>query len=140
FVADGLYAVRTDGSDLHRVTPPGTLVNAEHGGRWSPDGRTILFDARPDASSRFTLWTIRPNGDDLTRLPTPLNCGAPSADPTSFGCFAPAWSPDGRRIVFGTNDAATGARDLYTVGVDGSHLRQVTSLGTLAADVPDWGP
>jgi Tol biopolymer transport system component len=139
-VADGQYAVRTDGSHLHRVTPPGTLVNGEHGGRWSPDGRTILFDARPNEDSRFTLWMIRRNGHDLTRLPLPLNCGAPTADPSSWGCFAPAWSPDGHRLVFGTNDAATGTRDLYTVGLHGAALRRVTSLGTgTAADVPDWG-
>jgi len=139
-VADGQYAVRTDGSHLHRITPPETLVNGEHGGRWSPDGRSILFDARPDEDSRFTLWTITPNGQQLTRIPIPLKCGAPVTDPTSFGCFAPAWSPDGRRMVFGTNDAATGARDLYTVGLTGSALRRVTTLGTeTGADVPDWG-
>jgi Tol biopolymer transport system component len=136
--ATGLFSIGTDGNDLHRVTPADALVNPEHGGRWSPDGRSILFDARPDADSRFTLWTIRPNGTHVHRLPISLPCGLPTDDPTAFGCFAPSWSPDGRHIVFGTVDAVSGQRNLYTVDRAGRHLHQVT-FGDVSTDVPDWG-
>lgn len=136
-IAQGLYVVRLDGTHLHRITPSGVAVNPEHGGRWSPNGRTILFDARPADGARFTLWTIRVNGANLHRIPVPLPCGGLITDPASFGCFAPAWAPDGWHIAFGTNDAATGDREIYTSTLDGHDLKQVT-FGPVATDVPDW--
>jgi Tol biopolymer transport system component len=43
--------------------------------------------------------------------------------------FAPAWHPDGRRIIFASNWQDPKGRnfDLFLVNVDGSGLEQITS-------------
>ena len=57
--------------------------------------------------------------------------------------FQPAWSPDGRKLVFtsfrnGTPPDFENA-EIYTMGADGSH--QVNRTQHPAFDVdPDWGP
>jgi hypothetical protein len=113
-------------------------VRGEQGGDWSSRGNQIVFDARPAPEDRFAIWTVRPNGTGLRQVPIPLPCGGALADPTTFGCFAPAWSPDGKKIVFGVFNARTGDANIYTVDANGRHLVKVTS-GDHADDLPDWG-
>ncbi len=48
----------------------------------------------------------------------------------------PQFSPDGKRIVFMSN--RTGGMDLWICDVDGSNLKQVTTLGD--AGTPRWSP
>jgi hypothetical protein len=48
----------------------------------------------------------------------------------------PAWSPDGRRIVFTRSGA--GRSDLYVVGADGHGLRRLTAQGDAGAAA--WSP
>jgi TolB protein len=51
--------------------------------------------------------------------------------------FAPAWSPDGKRIVFDSDRA--GNSEIYVMHVDGSKVRRLT--GDPADDgLPDWQP
>jgi Tol biopolymer transport system component len=64
------------------------------------------------------LWVMNTDGSDqrqITHLP-----GA---------SFAPAFTPDGRRIIFATNWRAPTSRnfDLYLVNLDGTGLEQVTT-------------
>ncbi len=40
--------------------------------------------------------------------------------------FSPAWSPDGRQIVFNSDHDGDGRSELYIMGADGSHLHQVS--------------
>ncbi|HEX5165379.1 MAG TPA: hypothetical protein VFV93_08290 [Thermomicrobiales bacterium] len=52
------------------------------------------------------------------------------------------WSPDGTSLVFATvsfTDIGTGPPTLYTIGVDGTGLRQL-STNTSRCDQPDWSP
>ena len=46
----------------------------------------------------------------------------------------PRWSPDGRHLVFASN--RTGNFDIYTIDVDGAHLRRLTRGGN--SDCPSW--
>src|SRR6266566_5422224 len=43
--SDGLYVVRTDGSDLRRLAPLGPAEPVDVP-RWSPDGSRIAFEGR----------------------------------------------------------------------------------------------
>ena len=45
--------------------------------------------------------------------------------------FAPAFTPDGKRLIFASNHPNPRSRnfDLYLVNLDGSGLRQVTTFG-----------
>ena len=58
--------VRVDGTHLTNLLKGRHLLYAGGVPRWSPDGSRLLFVA-----SAFTffnhVWTVRPNGRDLTR-------------------------------------------------------------------------
>jgi TolB protein len=104
--------------------------------RISPDGSQVVY-------ARFR------------ELPTPGSAifvadlaGGPEHRLTDWAIFGahPDWSVDGR-IVFNTYDLGvfqdtTEAANLYTVGVDGSDLRQLTRFGSgdTRATQPRWTP
>jgi Tol biopolymer transport system component len=139
-VGDGprIFEVRLDGCGLLPLTPIGMPgLNDEVGGNWSPDGSQIIFQAKVDADHRASLWSVHPDGSDLRQI-TVTGCGGLREDPYSIACFDPAWSPDGRQIVFDRFDAHTGRRNVYTVNADGTGLRQVTNTGNVD-EAPDWG-
>ena len=101
--------------------------------RWSPDGRTITFDASAKLPGQpgfhTSIWTIRPGGTGARQL--------------TRGGFdvEPVYSPDGRRIAFGriTHDAQIATVALFVMHADGTHLRQVVP-STFGLEHPDWSP
>ena len=135
---DGLYTVKVNGTGVRQITPTGTILGPDAGGNWSPQGNQIVFARRLAADRRTTLWVVRTDGSGLHRIDVQGQpaCGGPISDPTARGCFHPAWSPDGTKIVFTTFSAATG-RDIYTVNADGTGLTLITSGGLSSS--PDWG-
>jgi len=52
--------------------------------------------------------------------------------------FAPSWSPDGDKILFGRYVQHLGQEDLYTMNRDGTGVRQVTHTPDFE-QWPDWG-
>ena len=50
-----------------------------------------------------------------------------------FSTSSPAWSPDGERIAFVHDDI------IYSIGVDGEDLRQLTDVDS-RGDLPSWSP
>jgi Tol biopolymer transport system component len=81
-----LYVVGADGTDLRELTPiwgsgPGggePMMAPTFDSRpvWSPDGSRIAFAATLEGGSE--IWTINPDGSNLTRL---TNFGEATADP-----------------------------------------------------------
>jgi len=89
---------------------------------WSPDGTLILF-SMPDkggdpGGGLSDLWTIHPDGTDLTRVTQTAPSGGTAVHPT--------FTPDGRRIVFIYGADADAAWTMATVALDGSDLRSAT--------------
>ncbi|HYY02638.1 MAG TPA: hypothetical protein VE736_02025 [Gaiellaceae bacterium] len=109
-------------------------------GSWSPQGNQIVFSAHVPNADDFhsSIWVVHSDGSDLHQLPIAGPCGGALADPTTYGCFNPVWSPDGTKIVFGRNQD-DGQRDLYTVNADGSGLFQVTNTPNISEFNGDWG-
>jgi len=139
-----VYVVNANGTGLHPVTSPSDGVVSSDPS-WSPRGNMLVFSvlATPDVHS--SLWVVHSDGSDLHEIhvqvaPGQYECGAPKADPTAGGCFAPSWSPDGKKIVFGRGGDTLG-RNIFTVNADGSGLFQVTHGGVsqLNNDPYDWG-
>jgi TolB protein len=99
---------------------------------WSPDGRKIAFVGLSGDDGYHSLDVMNPDGSEVTTLVRPegLDHG---------GIDRPAWSPDGGRIAY-----ARCVRDgchIFTVKVDGSAVRQLTSLPTGSrASAPTWSP
>jgi TolB protein len=133
----GTLVVDTRNGKLTQVLPGG--LNLSSSGSWAPNGNDIVFSQRL-ADSRSSIWVVHANGSGLHQVNiAPAGaCGGLIADPASRGCFSPAWSPDGTKIVFARGTSGDFDAQLYTVNADGSALTQLTHLG-VSAESPDWG-
>ena len=101
-----LYTIAEDGSDVQTVYS-GVFASTP---AWSPDGNLIAFTGFEDDGR--VVYTVRPDGSELTRISNTLS-GA-------------AWSPDGGRLalVAQYGDGAS----LYTFAPDGSNPIRVIGL------------
>lgn len=107
---------------------------------WSPGGNAIAFQRMGRRGPGYSsLWTVEFDGTAATRMTSVF-----ASD--DFAAINPAWSPDGRRIVFATvgkSRARAGlmhaADDLWTVRADGTEPTRLTS--SPASDgMPAWSP
>ena len=127
-----LYKMRLDGSELTRLThTPGY----DGGGYFSPDGKKIVFRAsRPKGEKELAEYRellekklVRPTRLEIMVMDAD---GSNERQVTSLGAasFAPAYFPDGRRIIFSTNASDPQRRrfDLFLVNEDGTGLEPVT--------------
>jgi hypothetical protein len=153
-----LYVARLDGSPPVRLDPPG--VYAVRNPSWSPDSKSIAFQCRmaygdleicvinKDGTGFKRLTTNRdpdfspawsPDGSRIAFMTVPLEGNATIALMTPSGTdvklltsgFEPAWSPNGSRLIFARSDG------LFTIGSDGSNLKQTTTGQHRA---PTWRP
>jgi Tol biopolymer transport system component len=80
------------------------------------------------------LFTIRPSGTGIRRLTDNRNGNGNSSNP--------AWSPDGKLIVFTHNHVALATHslnDLYLMPARGGRPIQLTHLARFDANKADWG-
>jgi TolB protein len=116
---------------------------------WSRQGRLAFQRAAP-GEGWFGIWTVAIDGDRVSR-PAEVAAGP------DWGAIAPAWSPDGARLVFaavnrsglpGPGRSAGGATgssapvryadSLWMCRADGTELIRLTADGELVAG-PTWG-
>src|SRR6478609_1196500 len=124
-----IFTIRPDGRGERQVTnPPFGYVDRDQD--VSPDGRKIAFqretvDCGADCNSS-EVFVVNADGSQLRQLTEQAPgavCGAAGTCNES-----PAWSPDGRRILFHSNNSQNPdvSANLYTIRPDGTHLRQLT--------------
>jgi TolB protein len=128
-----LYVINTDGSGLHRITPPS--IRPGGGIDWSPDGNTILFRTHPgDDPSGIgaNLYTIHPDGTGLHQL---------TRFPSYSRVLDGSYSPNGTSIVFETSSGAIGGAlpDIFVMNTDGTNIRPLTRTKNFETSA-DWGP
>jgi TolB protein len=140
-----IYKMRVDGS--HEVRLTRTRLKDEWDPAFSPSGRTIVFHRQGG------IWRMRANGRHPRRLVR--HGGSPTYSPSGnhivftrhFDLMTmrkdgtevrkitdteqayesrPDFAPTGHRLVFVRSGAARGDTELFTVKLDGSHLRRLT--------------
>jgi len=86
---------------------------------WSPDGASIVYSALPtDDAADSDLFTIRPDGSEMTRLTRLVDTGT--------GAVHPTFSPDGSEIMFVGSLAPGEDGQFLTVSITGGEVTAAT--------------
>jgi Tol biopolymer transport system component len=109
-----LSIVDVDGSRVVDLSS----VGSGHEVDWSPDGQSILFASSRDRTDNYNeIYAMRPDGSGVRRL-------------TATRGETPAWSPDGRHIVYSMGG-------LFVMRANGSCIGALR-LETGGTTFPDW--
>ncbi len=127
-----LYVMRADGTESAPI--PNTCNASLSDAVWSPDGtRLATSEIAGRASNGFNdtrrIITIRPTGEDKVAVTT----GTDVID------GAPAWSPDGARLVFVRTTPNGVHLGLYTVPAAGGEATVLVPTPGFHAFGPHWG-
>ncbi|OEV06479.1 amidohydrolase family protein, partial [Streptomyces nanshensis] len=137
-----IWTLRPDGSGLRQRTD-GPFD--DRGPSWSPDGTRIAFSSErggdPVTGSPYRIWVLDVRTDELTRLTGLLGQDGPEQD-GAWEDFDPAWSPDGRRVLFvrgtpvdGENGPVLRSRTVASVAADGTGTVRTEYTGDADADL-----
>ena len=92
----------------------------------SPDGRLIVYTRGSLARPGSQIWVARKNGGHR-------RCIARGTEP--------AWSPDGKRIVFvGPRQPRVSKPEIYIMRADGTHIRRLTKNWNASDRSPSFSP
>ena len=133
-----LYLMNADGTNPNLITDQvPSLLSAV----WSPDGQRIAvvggtpFTTDTGSSGAADIYLVNVNDGALTKLTSDSGLN-----------LNPAWSPDGRQIVFSSNRDADGRSKLWVMNADGSGQRRLTDVHNTANPIfygdttPSWSP
>jgi Tol biopolymer transport system component len=111
-----LFTIRPDGHGLRQITHvAGDALHPD----WSPNARRIVYEL--DTETGCTLQVIRPDGSGAETAP-----GVPGAN-----CEGqPAFTADGRGLVFESFTEATNDDAIWSERLDGSHQRRIAPNAT----------
>jgi Tol biopolymer transport system component len=106
------------------VTQVTDSIGYDHQVGWSPGGNKLVFER--DFNRRFAICSVHPNGTGLRIL-----TGGRHFD------ISPAFSPNGQRIVFGSDRPGEGFHDLWVMHADGTNKHRLLEQ-EFAEGFPDW--
>ena len=109
----------------------GVLVGAGSAGTTGISSGNIVFAGLDPADGMSDIYVMKSDGTDKSNI---------THDDLVRKDVTPAWSPDGRKVVF-TRANPTGGSNIMLVNADGSGLTNLTPAASDAANVdPSWSP
>jgi Tol biopolymer transport system component len=127
-----IYTMDANGGNVKRLT---TELGYDGGPFWSYDGKQIVYRAYHPQTDKEKSGYIALLKQNLIR-PTVLDIWVMNADGSNKrqvtklnkASFAPYFFPDGKRIIFSSNNADPKGRDfdLYMIRTDGTGLERIT--------------
>jgi Tol biopolymer transport system component len=124
-----VLTVRVADGKLTNLTKSQESWRGNYTPAYSPNGRLIAFSRSTDAFNS-DIFLMTPSGRIVKRLTRSIG-----TDSTLGEEHGPAWSPDGRRLVFVSNRTGK-SWELYRIGVDGKGERRLTSTLRSNEDAP----
>jgi TolB protein len=122
-----IVIVESDGRNRRVVVPASWTVEGVDP-RFSPNGDRIAFErhnlGRSQPKDGRAIFVVNVDGSGLSRV-----------TPWSLDAGDPDWSPDGKWMLFGSNESLKKPSQLYLIHPDGTALKKLTRLrrGTLGA-------
>src|SRR5262249_19653017 len=87
--------------------------------------------------ARYDVWVMNADGSGARFVAHGRGSGTGPGSSANTAGPMPDWSPDGKRLVFDTQDAS-GLPAVWVVGSDGTGLRRLQT--GVAAQRPAWSP
>ena len=120
-----LWRANKDGRERIQLTSPPLRPDSVS---WSPDGSQIAFMSQSERIGTENAYIVSSQGGVHTRL-LPEDGGSQSD---------PSWSPDGRKMIFGTKLMGEQNGEIHILDVA---TRQITTLpGSAGSFSPHWSP
>ena len=126
-----IATMSANGNGVRKLTPNGFQGQPSY----SPDGKLIVYE-RDLGPTDNGLWIMRDDGSEQRRLTR-----NPFMKTGECGCDTdPNFSPDGKTITFVRMKRDHELQALFSVGLDGKGLRQLTPYSWEVAIKHDWSP
>ncbi|WP_270037424.1 TolB family protein [Solirubrobacter ginsenosidimutans] len=137
---DNIWTMRADGRKLVNLTPDSPT--SDDNPNWRADGQQIVFESDRRTPGNpipkgfegpdFEIFSMNADGSDVRQITF-----------NELDDEDPAWSPDGRHIVFVRDfDPVRGQvnYDIFTMRASGGDERNITNHPDPLDQVPNWSP
>lgn len=124
-----LWKIRSDGTELTRLTGGPGAESDDRQPNWSPRGDQIVFQRRPIGGDLWELYLIGPNGGAATRLFV-----------SPFDHSDASWSPDGGQVVFSSDHGGLPNPQIFVMSISGGEPVRVTFDAGYSDSAPSWSP
>ncbi len=125
-----IWVMDPDGGHLTQLTTPyGDRYPDSNVPAWSPDATKIAFWSGLE-HKYGNVWVMDADGSNRKQL---------TDQPPGINCDEPAWSADGKKIMFASNRPGSEGIGNWIMDSDGSNQRVLTT-NTNARGRPSWQP
>jgi Tol biopolymer transport system component len=124
-----IYRVNVDGTGLQAITHFSPVIN-EWEANYSPDGKTISFEAFELGGILAAVYYMNPDGTDQQRISRPAPCAVDAN-----------WSPEDKKIAVWTHECNPQPNQIWTMNADGSDITPLTNTRLPIVNFnPTWSP